>query len=229
MSLEAKLQDAMLEAYERAGRKAGYWGNYFRRSVLRNGGLVTAKRMLRPAKGARIQMGFQVLVDAGCADLSVEALVLHRRFAPLFTKEELTEARRRLDTVPDDARRRRVPVENLFPEAMPDGRTYREGAVRRILVNAYERDPRAREACLRRHGRRCKVCGLSFEKRYGSIGRDFIHVHHLKPVAARRRTYRIDPVKDLVPVCPNCHAMLHTSHPPLSVAELKQALADATG
>jgi 5-methylcytosine-specific restriction protein A len=93
-----------------------------------------------------------------------------------------------------------------------------------VLVNQYERDRVARDACLKRHGFRCAVCEMSFEERYGDIGKDFIHVHHKKPLAACREAYRIDPARDLVPVCPNCHAMLHTSDPPWTVEELRWKL-----
>jgi 5-methylcytosine-specific restriction protein A len=125
----------------------------------------------------------------------------------------------------DDGRRHQIAPEHVYPEVLPANREYYEGAVRRIAVNAYERDPRARAECLRSHGTKCKVCDLSFEERYGPIGKDFIHVHHLKPLSTLRQASHLDPVKDLVPVCPNCHAMLHTSEPPLSVEELKEVLA----
>ena len=61
---------------------------------------------------------------------------------------------------------------------------------------------------------------MSFSEVYGEIGEGFIHVHHKKPLAAMRTDYTIDPRKDLTPVCPNCHAMLHTKNPPLGVDEL---------
>lgn len=230
MSLEKDLHAAMEEAYWRGGREAGYWGNYFLRSVRKNGGLETARRMLRPRRGQAVQKGLQALIDSGRPDLSVEALVLEPRFAPLFAAEELAEARRRLgDLFPRHAFRRRVPPEANFPEVLSKRRTYEEGAVSRVLVNRYERDPRARRACLRKHGMRCVCCGLDFEERYGTIGKGFIHVHHKKPLATSSRVYRLDPEKDLVPVCPNCHAMLHTSDPPLSVEELKVEISRAAG
>jgi len=62
---------------------------------------------------------------------------------------------------------------------------------------------------------------MSFEEQYGDIGKGFIHVHHKKPLAAIRSEYSINPKIDLIPVCPNCHAMLHSSNPPLSVEKLK--------
>jgi 5-methylcytosine-specific restriction protein A len=50
---------------------------------------------------------------------------------------------------------------------------------------------------------------MDFEKMYGEIGHGFIHVHHIIPISTIGEEYKIDPIKDLVPVCPNCHAMLH--------------------
>ncbi|RIX60588.1 hypothetical protein D3P08_00510 [Paenibacillus nanensis] len=95
-----------------------------------------------------------------------------------------------------------------------------EGAISRIEVNRYERNILNREACILHHGLKCKVCSFNFESFYGSIGRDFIHVHHVTPVSRLGPNYTINPVTDLVPVCPNCHAMLHKKTPPYTVDEL---------
>lgn len=214
----------MLNMYQRAGREAGYWGNYFVRSVKTNGGLATAKRMLLPLKTSGITAGLQALVDAGRPDLSLEAVVLQNRFAPLFTPQELREAQRRLNKYFKTPRRKPVEPEKNFPDTLPNNHQYFEGGVRKIKVNAYERDSRARKACIHKYGLRCAACGLRFEERYGGIGKGFIHVHHKKPLAIRRRKYKLDPLKDLIPVCPNCHSMLHTSDPPLSIQELKRHL-----
>lgn len=109
------------------------------------------------------------------------------------------------------------------PEELRRG-TYREGTARRVLVNAYERDRAARQACISHHGVACVVCDLRFEERYGAIGVGFIHVHHTRPLSELGPDYEIDPVDDLQPVCPNCHAMLHRRRPPLSPAELRAML-----
>ena len=63
---------------------------------------------------------------------------------------------------------------------------------------------------------------MNFEKTYGERGKGFIHVHHLDPLGTRKKRKKIDPIKDLVPVCPNCHAMLHSTDPPLGIEELKR-------
>jgi 5-methylcytosine-specific restriction protein A len=92
------------------------------------------------------------------------------------------------------------------------------------MVNKYERDPRARQLCLNHYGYCCSVCGLDFSERYGELGAGFIHVHHLKELSAVGQGYNVDPVADLRPVCPNCHAMLHKVSPAMPVEELKQKL-----
>jgi 5-methylcytosine-specific restriction endonuclease McrA len=121
------------------------------------------------------------------------------------------------------ARRTPQAPDKIHPETVPADREYITGAVRKVLVNAYERDPDARRACLKQHGTRCAVCAISFEQRYGPIGIGFIHVHHKKPLATRE-VYQLNPVSDLVPVCPNCHSMLHKYEPPLSIEELREEM-----
>lgn len=84
-----------------------------------------------------------------------------------------------------------------------------EGAKYSILVNKYERSSIARMKCIEKYGCKCSVCGFDFEKEYGELGKGFIHIHHIVPIARIGKEYKIDYEKDLVPVCPNCHAMLH--------------------
>ena len=97
----------------------------------------------------------------------------------------------------------------FFPEVVNDKAAEYEGAKRQITVNKYERSSKARENAIEHHGLNCKVCNLNFLNMYGEIGKGFIHVHHLIPIHEIGKEYKIDYKKDLIPVCPNCHAMLH--------------------
>lgn len=110
------------------------------------------------------------------------------------------------------------------PDDVPEHRTYVEGVAKLVEVNAFERNPAARQACIDHYAPICRVCGLDFEDRYGPLGRGFIHVHHEVPLAAIGHGYEVDPIKDLKPVCPNCHAMLHRQEPPLSIYALRKLL-----
>lgn len=116
----------------------------------------------------------------------------------------------------------------VLPEEVTDGSdTFAEGAVKSVRVDARERNPAARAACLRHYGRACSVCGLNFQNIYGEIGADYIHVHHLVPLAACSDVRQVDPVRDLRPVCANCHAMLHRQEPPYTIEELREHMAAA--
>ncbi len=98
--------------------------------------------------------------------------------------------------------------------------TWPEGSVARRLVNRYERSAEARRACLAIHGVRCAVCGIDFGEAYGEMGRGFIEVHHKPPLSGLPDGYRVDPASDLVPLCPNCHAMVHRMDDPADVEAL---------
>jgi 5-methylcytosine-specific restriction protein A len=102
-----------------------------------------------------------------------------------------------------------------------------EGALRRVTANRFERNPSARRACIEYYGVSCVVCDFSFEKVFGLRGRGFIHVHHLSALAGRQGSYTVDPILDLRPVCPNCHAMLHQEDPPTSIDDLRAELCRA--
>jgi len=117
-----------------------------------------------------------------------------------------------------------LPVEEVEAEDLPELRGLPEGARERIEVNRYERNRINRTLCIAIHGTVCLVCDFDFLRVYGELGRDFIHVHHVVPVSRLVTGYVIDPARDLVPVCPNCHAMLHRREPPLSVAGLREQI-----
>lgn len=113
----------------------------------------------------------------------------------------------------------------VLPTEELETKKYVEGTVRLVAVNAYERNPKARQACLDHFGVACVVCGFNFSDRYGDIGEGFIHVHHLKDLATVGGEYEVDPIRDLRPVCPNCHAMLHVEKPAMSIESLRSILA----
>ena len=111
----------------------------------------------------------------------------------------------------------------IAEEIVAPGPVY-EGAKKVITVNAYERDRTARDRCIEHWGLRCVACDFDFGETYGSIGAGFIHVHHLRPISEIGEQYRLDPVEDLRPVCPNCHAMLHRGNPVLSIEKLREII-----
>ena len=220
MPIEDDFTNALVDAYQRTGEEVGYWAHRFVRAVRRNGGLAQARKMLKPrSKGQRA--GLDALLEANRPDLTVEAIVLSPRFQSLFTDAERLTAAERLGDYAKQISTIRSNRERLYPDELEPGCKYVEGARKTIRVNAYERNSKARKACIKKHGINCCVCGFDFEAIYGILGAGFIHVHHLNPLARTNGVYQLDAENDLRPVCPNCHAMLHRAESLLSIEQLQ--------
>jgi len=99
-------------------------------------------------------------------------------------------------------------------------KTYTEGTPNQVTLTKYERNPHARKKCIEHYGLSCVVCDFNFEKVYGQIGKEFIHVHHLRQVATIGKAYEVDPIKDLRPVCPNCHSIIHKRKTAFTIEEM---------
>lgn len=105
-----------------------------------------------------------------------------------------------------------LPVEGLDEGALNTEEVVgfdESGKPKQATVNTYERNQKARRECLRIHGFRCKVCGFESGSVYGDDFAQKIEVHHVVPISERGGDYKVNPETDLIPVCPNCHAMLH--------------------
>ncbi len=138
--------------------------------------------------------------------------------------QELERLRQSLVCSPDPVA---AVMDSMIGEETIGPGTFPEGAVRQISVNVFERNADARRICLEHHGMRCSVCKMTFAERYGSIANDFIHVHHLRQLALVGKDYQVDPIADLRPVCPNCHAMIHLRTPPYSIDDIREMLTAA--
>ncbi len=83
-----------------------------------------------------------------------------------------------------------------------------EGASKLTQHIRYERNRDNRNKAISIHGSKCAVCGFDFDKVYGKdIADSYIEVHHIVPLSEGEQL--VDPAKDLIPVCANCHRMLH--------------------
>ena len=99
--------------------------------------------------------------------------------------------------------------EEVMPQIIPT--VYEEGGIgKKVLVNRYERNAQARNRCIELKGSQCTVCGFDSKLVYGEDFKDRIEVHHITPLNEIQAEYQVNPETDLVPVCPNCHMILHT-------------------
>ena len=108
-------------------------------------------------------------------------------------------------------------------EGEPEGNAIQTPATR------YERKRVNREACIQLKGTRCMTCGFDFGTFYGPIGAGYIEIHHITPVSQIGSDYQIDIARDLVPLCANCHAMVHKENPPVPILRLSKLIQDRKG
>lgn len=118
--------------------------------------------------------------------------------------------------------------ENAASSPLPgEYSTHTEGATVTVNVNRFERNPKARQQCIDHYGARCYVCGFNFSEKYGrELGDGFIHVHHLVDISLIGEEYEVDPMADLRPLCPNCHAMVHRKRPAMHPDDLKKIVSE---
>lgn len=107
------------------------------------------------------------------------------------------------------------------------GGKYTEGTVREVQFRTLERSPAARQRCLDIHGFDCWVCKVNIRARYG-LEKELIHVHHEIPLGANPGPRETDPEGELKPLCPNCHAVVHSRKQPYSLEEVRQMLGGET-
>jgi len=88
----------------------------------------------------------------------------------------------------------------------------------------YERSLKNRIKAIKIHGTSCKVCGFDFNKIYGKeLADSYIEIHHINSLAQNEGI--VNPNNDLIPLCSNCHSMIHKNRKnPLKPEELKELI-----
>ncbi len=115
--------------------------------------------------------------------------------------------------------------EEDYNQSLESADTPQEGAKIGYFTTKYERNPKLRRADLKLHGSTCCACGFNFEAFYGDYAEGFIHIHHVVPVSEFGGKKTVDPQTDLVPVCANCHSIIHRKKDKtLSIDELREMI-----
>lgn len=115
--------------------------------------------------------------------------------------------------------------EDLLSEKLEEEEYYFEGEVKTYFGKRYERNAENRKNAILIHGTSCAICEFNFEEFYGAHGRGFIEVHHINPISTFEEKRIVDPRTELIPVCPNCHRMLHRKKSEiLSIEELRNLI-----
>lgn len=114
--------------------------------------------------------------------------------------------------------------EDSYENILEENEHHYEGNILNTYSIRYERNKVNREIAIRIHGTNCMICNMNFENIYGYFAKDYIHIHHITPLSVQGGQHLVDPKNDLIPVCPNCHAVLHMRNPPYTPAEIKARL-----
>lgn len=103
--------------------------------------------------------------------------------------------------------------------------SFQEGAISEVVHKKIERSYRLVRTVkeLNKDHLICCVCKFDFHEHYGDLGKDFIEVHHTKPVSEMKKG-DLTKIEDVVIVCSNCHRMLHRRRPWLTIGELDKIL-----
>jgi len=118
-----------------------------------------------------------------------------------------------------------APYNHRTNDLSQDLESFSEGDKKGKFTSFYERDSRLRKQAILIHGTTCKACEMNFENKYGTHGKDFVHVHHIKPISEYGGSKKVDPETDLTVLCPNCHSMVHRFRDKtLSIKELTSLL-----
>jgi hypothetical protein len=72
----------------------------------------------------------------------------------------------------------------------------------------------------------CAACNFNFEDFYGEIGKGYIEIHHIEPIFAKEDNFEQlakEALSKVVPVCANCHRIIHRQQDKLlSISSLQE-------
>ncbi|WP_371068836.1 HNH endonuclease [Sediminibacillus sp. JSM 1682029] len=179
------------------------------------------KQLLTPAK----RKGIQLLLNYDSGIVFEEIKMMHykpdRKGTELWEKEP-SNSLNELILEERSLMLQQLSEEDIDSEKAQEESYYKDGKAIQYYGTRYERNPFNRGKAIAIHGVTCKACGFNFEEVYGERGKDFIEVHHIQPLYVLSEELEINPEYDLVPVCSNCHRMIHRKKDKiLSIQELK--------
>ncbi|QFT90839.1 HNH endonuclease [Bacillus sp. THAF10] len=183
-----------------------------------------SKQLLTPSKKKGFELLFEHNPMVNINDISMVHYKQDRLKDTPWDKEPRVDLEALYNKM-DTKRLRNIVKHDVEMEKQQYASSYKDGEVKQYYGNRYERKSKNRLNAIEIHGTQCAVCDFKFEEVYGELGKDFIEIHHVKPLSTLDGAIEIDAENDLVPVCPNCHRMLHRKREKvLSVGELKEII-----
>ncbi|MFD0769767.1 HNH endonuclease [Bacillus sp. CGMCC 1.60114] len=196
-------------------------GNVVHKKRLRSS---SKKQLLTRAKRRGLELLFEHDSSVSIKDVSMAHYKENRQKVNPWVRENEETFQKMFSEIQIQCREKIV-EEDITSELAQEDIFYTDGTAKTYYGTRYERDVRNRSAAIEIHGCSCAVCGFDFERVYGERGKSFIEVHHVKPLSTLEEATEINPEEDLVPVCSNCHRMIHRKKDDvLTVEELRDVL-----
>lgn len=147
----------------------------------------------------------------------VDKLLLHG-----FPYDSVVETMRKIEVGKSTGKQLELIDENI---------EIQEGRKRKTQSTTYERSTAVRKAAVEYYRREdghivCAICDFNFYEVYGDRGKDFIEIHHETPLyetnGEERTVFLSEAVKNVKPVCSNCHRIIHRKRNEIStISEMK--------
>lgn len=83
---------------------------------------------------------------------------------------------------------------------------------------------RIKKECLDYYGAICDICGFDYGYTYGESYEHYIGVHNVTGVEGDEILPDTDPIKDIIPICHNCHHIIHSKTPPIPVDKMRKMI-----
>jgi len=184
-----------------------------------------SKQLLTPAKIKGIQLLFAKVSNISSENVTMVHFKPDRNNSKKLWEKE-TEKSLKILMIEERLKvLNNVITKDLDAENSQEDSYFMEGKSVKYYGTRYERNPNNRAKAIQIHGLKCKTCKFDFEKTYGERGKDFIEIHHINPLFSIGNEMEIKPETDLVPVCSNCHRMIHRQkNNILSISELKDLI-----
>ena len=111
---------------------------------------------------------------------------------------------------------------------------FEEAAEGKLLTRLHRSRERSRKLveqakvrAFKQHGRlACIACNFEFKMKYGLGAARIIDCHHVKPVSTLAADGGKTHIDDLVLLCSNCHRVVHSQRPWLTVEQLRARIQD---
>lgn len=174
--------------------------------------------------GGGAQLVFEVVGDYFYAEEDHQVHGYRHQRAAVVTPLDPAELWDAVDRRADDGQNLRWTLKRCKSGAAAERAVFIEGTRFEVRSTAVERNPKARAACIAHYGPKCAACDFEFAATYGELGEGFIHVHHRRDISLSNGSYAIDPIEHLIPLCPNCHSMVHRQRPAMSAEALRELI-----